>query len=62
MRLEKGQIWEMVRRLPEYEDGRLTEEQAEEVVELMVGSVRCLVRTQRASSLRNFRECALRDR
>ncbi len=33
MRLEKAQIWEIVRRYPEYKDGRLTEEQASEVVE-----------------------------
>ena len=32
-RLERPQLWEMVRQYPEYKDGRLSEEQAGEVVE-----------------------------
>ncbi len=31
----KDSLWEMVRQYPEYKDGRLTEEQAEEVVETL---------------------------
>jgi hypothetical protein len=30
---DKDRIWEMVREYPEYRDGRLTEEQAAEIVE-----------------------------
>lgn len=32
-KLSREQLWKMVRQYPEYKDGRLTEEQAEEVVE-----------------------------
>ena len=34
---ERSQIWDLVRQYPEYKDGRLTEEQAGEVVERFYG-------------------------
>lgn len=45
-RISKEQLWELVRQYPEYKDGRLTEEQAGEIVERLYADQEEIVRQE----------------